>query len=179
MAKLTQNLLLKYTDDELSDSQANAVERMLESSPDDARTIEEWERIGSLLRVMDEETTRDVSFDGLADKVLAEVKTTRISLPFFERLKVWLSEFFEHRRAVWIPATAVACAACLAVVVPFFVQNRGANADFNDTNIVLHSALIEEGSQIAAVDFGAATGEKYAVNDGRGNTVGVVWIDER
>jgi anti-sigma factor RsiW len=178
MAKLTQELLLKYSDGELPDSQAAAVQSMLESSPEDALVVEKWERIGSLLRIMDEETTKDVSFEGLADKVLAEIKTTRISLSLVDKIKVWVAEFFEHRRSVWVPAAASVCAVCLAIaIVPSILHS--AKPDSGDTNIVLHSAVTEDGSRIAEVDFGSATGSKYAIDNGRGSMVGVVWIVEQ
>jgi anti-sigma factor RsiW len=180
MAKLTPEMLLKYSDGELSDSRAATVKNLLESSPEDAEMIEEWARIGSLLRVMDEETTKNVSFDGLADKVLAEIKTTRISLSFFDKLKVWFTEFFEHRRSIWIPASVAVGAVCLAVtLLPAVLRTSGASSDSGDANIVLHSASTTEGSRIADVDFGTATGRKYAIDDGRGITVGVVWIVEQ
>jgi anti-sigma factor RsiW len=175
MAKLTQELLQKYVDGELPPHQIEKVKSILASSPEDELVVQELTKIGSLLRIMDEETTAAVSFEGLAEKVLAEVKTTRTSLSFSEKLSAWFSEFFEHRRSVWIPASAAVCAACLTVAIfPLFstVQNGV------DTGIVLHSTAAEKGSRIAAVDFGSQTGVQYALDDGRGNAVGVVWIVE-
>lgn len=180
MAKLTQKLIQKYVDEELSFRQAEKVKALLEVSVEDKLEEQNLRRIGSLLRVMDEENTAGVSFDGLADKVLTEIKAKRVPVPFFERVKVWLLEFFAHRRAVWLPASAAMGAACLAVV---FIQTVTSVSDKSgasyDTGIVLHSvAASTKGSQIVSVDFGEETGFQYALDDGAGNTFGVVWIEE-
>ena len=181
MAKPADDILHRYLDGELSAQQAARVEKELRDSPGDRADVEAFGRIGTLMRLMDEEMTTDVSFEGLSDKVLAEIKTTRSSLSLWENIKTWLSEFFSYRRAVWVPAAAVVGAACSAVlIVPLFGAPPAAVSGASDTGIVLHSAApaTGTGSRIEAVDFGGATGTQYAMDDGSGHTVGVVWITE-
>ncbi len=180
MKNITQKLIEQYADGELPLNKAKTVKTLLDNSSNVDLSVEEIKRIGSLLRLMNEETAKDVSFDGLADKVLAEIKTDRTSLSYAEKLKVWLSEVIENRRGIWIPASAIACAACLAaVLLPSLSPSTTANSHTFDTNIVLHSTVSGKGSHIATVDFGMESGLQYAVEDGMGNRVGVVWILEK
>ena len=180
MAKPADDILQRYFDGELSSQQAARVEKELRDSPDDRAEIETFSRIGSLMRLMDEETSVGVSFEGLSDKVLAEIKTTRSSLSLWENIRTWFSEFFSYRKTVWVPAAAVLGTACLAVlIVPLFTPAPAAVSSASDTGIVLHSAALPiGGSRIEAVDFGGASGARYAMDDGSGHTVGVVWITE-
>lgn len=180
MAKLTEELLGRYVDGELPNHENEKIKKLIDASPDDVHTVHEWTRVGSLLRLMDEETTADVSFEGLSDKILAEIKTTRASLSITEKLKTWFAEFIEHRRAVWIPASVAVSAVSLALaVLPVLNSSRlDRPAPPQDQGIALHSAVSAKGSRITAVDFGTETGMQYALDDGTGSTVGVVWIVE-
>ena len=180
MAKLSPELLGQYLDGELPTSETDRIRSMLDASDDEKRTVEEWAKIGSMLRVMDEETTSDASFEGLSEKVLAEIKTTRTSLPFSEKTKAWLSEFFEYRKTVWIPTVAAVGALCLALLaLPAANPAPFQNEVSQGSGIVLHSATTPKGSRITAVDFGTQSGMQYAVDDGTGVTVGVVWIVDK
>ena len=179
MARLTEELLQKYVDGELSPSREAMVKNLLEASSKDSLAVEEFRRIGDLLRLMDEENTASVSFEGLADKVCAEIETDRGPLGFFEKLKVRFLEFLEHRRAVWIPTLAAVGAVCLAIVLtPLFASSPLRSPGASDSGIVLHSAKtsFSGGSRIVSADFGSHTGAQYELKDRAGNTIGVVWI---
>ena len=180
MAKLTHEMLGQYLDGELSPQETERMKSAIEASVEDKRTLDEWSGVGALLRIMDKETTADVTFEGLSDKILAEIKTNRTTLPFIEKLKSWFSEFFEHRQAVWIPAAAVVGAVCLTLAMLPFFTGSPAGRPASDSGIVLHSAVpTAKGSRIAAVDFGLESGMQYSLDDGTGTTVGVVWIVEK
>ncbi len=181
MAKLTHEMLGQYLDGELSRQEAERMKSAIVASVEDKRTLDEWSGVGALLRIMDKETTADITFEGLSDKILAEIKTNRTTLPFIEKMKSWFAEFFEHRRAVWIPAAAVVGAMCLSLaMLPLFGAGSPAARPSSDSGIVLHSAApASKGSRIAAVDFGLESGMQYSLDDGTGATVGVVWIVEK
>ena len=157
MAKLTSEVLNRYVDGDLSVSETARVEQVLATSPDDRQALQQLERVGAMVRLMDGESTKGVSFEGLSGKVLAEIKTTRSSLPWSEGLRTWFSEFFAHGKPVWVPAAAVVTVACAALLV---VPLLGAptSGQGGDSGIVLHSASAgASGSHIAAVDFGGAS----------------------
>lgn len=48
-----------------------------------------------------------VAFAGFAQRVMAGIEVER-PVPLGERVRLWLEEFFEHRRRVWVPAAAFA-----------------------------------------------------------------------
>ena len=184
MAKLTQELLERYHDNELRSSKVKEVEKLLSDSPDHQQSLREMARIGDLLRLMNEESQEAVSFDGFEHRVRAGIKTAQAP-GFAERLRIWTSEFFEHRQAIWIPSVAVAgAAAAILLILPLFADQSGQlrhpspsdkgeiwMASDSNSSLQLHST-------IELVNFGEATGSKYEISDGQGGTVGVVWIEE-
>jgi hypothetical protein len=48
-----------------------------------------------------------VIFEGLAQRVMAGIEEER-PVPLGERVRLWIEEFLEHRRRVWVPAMAFA-----------------------------------------------------------------------
>jgi anti-sigma factor RsiW len=173
MAKLNQKLLERYYDGELRPDQAKQVEEALAETPALKASFEETARLGDLLRLMNEESLEDVSFNGFEARVrsgIANEKTTGV----FERLRVWAADFFAYRKPVWVPAVAVVGACAVALVIapmimePPVQQVNPPHRVFNDN----------QGSKIESVTFNDAEGAKYEVKDGQGGTVGVVWIDD-
>ncbi|MCU0660863.1 MAG: hypothetical protein MUC50_00885 [Myxococcota bacterium] len=175
MAKPSVELLNKYNDRELSPSEWRRVDAQVASSVESKGELEKMRRIGELVRLMGDELSSAVSFEGFSERVAAGVRADR-PLTLGEKLSVFTREFFEHRRQVWIPA-ACAAAAVLAVVLalPFFGAGAGATAPVWTASA---SGGAQEGSLIQEVSFGDLRGAVYQVEDGRGGTAGVVWIVE-
>jgi anti-sigma factor RsiW len=184
MARLTDQLLQRYHDGELSESDRRSVEASLAESPEARQSLERIQRLGELLRVMNEEEAAAVSFDGFEQRVMNGLD--RAEPPGFgERARVWLGEFFEHRKVVWIPTAAVAAAAAcvmlvLAVATPTQAPHQHPQPD--DGGFVIRGLEGDQlptwGSAIVAVDFGNGNGFTTSVTDEHGETLGVVWINE-
>ncbi len=182
MAKLTEKILARYYDGELSQKKAQEVEALLAASPEYESSLKNMNKIGDLLRLMNEENLSDVSFNSFSENVQAGIE--RQQTPgMLERIRVWLSEFFEFKQAIWVPsfavvATAVALLLILPIVtdtqekVPSGEPNGNIWMAANDTKPVIL------GSKIESVSFGDADGLKYDLTNGQGGTVGVVWIVE-
>ena len=119
MVKLNEKLLAKYYDGALSQKKAEQVEKLLENSPEHQEALQKMERMGDLLRLMNEESISDVSFAGFDKRVAIGVKQDE-KPGLMDRITLYLNEFFEHRRIVWVPATVVAAVALAVVIaVPF------------------------------------------------------------
>ena len=189
MAGLTKELLERYHDGELNESSRRSVEAMLAESPDAKGSLDRLDRLGDLLRVMNEEDAAAVSFDGFEQRVMNSLD--RDEPPGFgERTRVWLGEFFEHRKAVWIPSAAVAAAAaCVMLVLAFAMPTqpqyeRGPIADGRGggDGIVVRDLAGDQlptwGSSIVSVNFGSGSGFTTSVVNERGEALGVVWINE-
>lgn len=185
MARPTEELLQRYHDGELDESERRSVEASLAESPEARRTLDRIQRLGELLRVMNEEESAAVSFEGFEQRVMNGLD--RGEPPGFgERTRVWWSEFFEHRKVVWIPTAAVvAAAACvmlvLAVAMPTPPASHGAGPVADDGFVVRGYAPEHPptwGSSIVSVNFGSGSGFTTSVVNEQGEALGVVWINE-
>ena len=189
MGKLTQEVLQRYHDGELSTRATKRVEADIEASPQWRQSLQQMSQLGELLRLMNEESLDDVSFDGFEARVTAGIE--REDHPGgLERLRVWLSEVFEHRPVIWVPATAVVgVSLALLLALPFIGGGTGnqtsgpvpATGAGNNTGggIWTASAGGAAGSSIEAVDYGGASGQVYDVPNGKGGMTAVVWINEK
>ncbi len=179
MKRPSQQRLAMLHDHELSPWQAKRVEEALASYPEEQKQLGRFEKMGDLIRLMSEEKCSEVAFDELAKNVSAAVRTqSRPSLS--ERLRVWIQEFFEHRKSIWVPTAALATA-CLAVVValPLIIgapSNENVKSPKQTPEIWAASAQTQGYSKVDSVSFGDHTGRVYQLSDGRGGTAAVVWI---
>jgi hypothetical protein len=133
---------------------------------------------------MSEDEVSAASFEGFGQRVMNSLE--RAPRPGAgERLRVWLGEFFEHRKVVWIPTAAVAAAAACAMLIFAFVTAPGPQpagvqpypvADAQPGFVV--NTVDEGGSEILSVNFGEASGFTTSVQNERGEVLGVVWINE-
>jgi anti-sigma factor RsiW len=183
MAKLTDEIIERYYDGELSPKKAKWVESQLEGSTEHQKRLERMSRMSGLLHLMEQESLSGVSFAGFEERVKAGIRQGE-KPGIIDRAKVWASEFFEHRQLVWIPS-AVVVTAVLAVLIasPFMAgpptspQKVGGGNEIWTASDAAHKEA--PSSAIMSVNFGEATGERYDVPNANGGTVGVVWIVER
>jgi hypothetical protein len=187
MARLTKELLERYHDGELNESQRRSVEAMLAESPEAQSSLDRLQRLGDLLRAMNEEEVGAVSFDGFEQRVMNGLE--RGEQPKLgERMRVWLGEFFEHRKVVWIPAAAVAAAAACVMLVlavatptppPHYAEGPTGG---HDPGFVVRDLAGDQlptwGSAIVSVNFGSGSGFTTSVTNEHGEALGVVWINE-
>lgn len=183
MAKLTTKLLERYHDGELSSREAREVERLLAEFPAEREALLRMERLGEMVRLMSAETSADVSLEGFEQRVVAKLREPS-AVGVFERLGVWAQEFIEHRRVVWIPAAAaVGVAVAVALALPF-VRSEPQSLPVAPPAGGIWMASDEQpdtisSSTVESASFGDVQGSRYDVPDGRGGTVGVVWVVEQ
>ena len=183
MAKLDEKLLAKYYDGMLRKKKAKQVEKLLESSPEDQESLAKMSRMSDLLQLMNEESLSDVSFAGFDKRVAIGVKQDQ-KPSFADKITLYLNEFFEHRRVIWVPATAVAAVALAVVIATPFMNGQQNTPYVPDDQVRFTQAnthVYEEsmpGSTIVSMSNGETQGLKYDLKDGKGSTVGVAWIVE-
>ena len=186
MARVTQDELARYRDGELSASARQRVEEALRTSPEDRAYLERLDRLGELLRVAHEEQTSQMSFEGFAERVAAGIRADE-KPGFGERLGVWLSEFFENRRVVWIPAvSAVGAVAALLLVLPLVrgplpaapAPQGAAGVIWAASADSAPSASVPRGSEAILANRGQVTGWEFSVPNDRGEPIGVVWVND-
>jgi len=181
MERLAPELLQRYLDGELGRREHLRVEARLAARPEDRAALERLRAIGALLRESGEGQLEGVSFDGFPARVMDGVRAERRRPGLLERLGVWLGEFIEHRRRVWIPASAVAGAAAAALLVlplaSAVPESPGVAAGDSRIAVFSGSRDVEAGSEIVSVT-GAPGWRSYQVASDHGEPVAVAWIGE-
>ena len=160
-------MLSRYLDDELGASDRAAVRALLERDADARARLGRMTRVRALMRSAAEEhvAEADDALDGLWARVERGIAADAAPLGWAERARAWWSEFVEHRRAIWVPASAAVAVATVVAVIGL----RG--GDVTETPAL-------RGSQVVAVSFGEGGGTVYEVPaDGDATTV-VIWMND-
>ncbi len=181
MKKLTDKMLERYYDGELSPRQTKKVEAALAEQPESRHALDKLSKMSELIHLANQESVDAVSFDGFADQVTKGLARDQ-QLPLTERITVWLREIFAHRPTVWVPAAAVVgTGLAVMLALPFTSAPPGtAPVEPAQPDIWIASTLppATGSSSVDAVDYGTGSGMIYTVADGRGATATVVWVIE-
>jgi hypothetical protein len=111
--KKIRPMLSPFVDGELSPRERMLVERHLASCKESADEAADMRALSKLLRAGMEEAAEQEDWSAFSDQLLSRVLPEK--LPFFQRLRIQLSEVFTYQRH-WVLAGASAMAlACLGV----------------------------------------------------------------
>jgi hypothetical protein len=158
---LTRKTLNRLIDAELSAGEDRAARDHLLSCQD----CEAAHQVGLAMRELTREAllavARDVSFEKMQAEIATAIAVER-PLGWGDRFKVWLGEFFQYRRPVWVPAGALAAAAIVAIAM-----FPGTEAQAMGSSRVLSVATVAD----PAVVFDVQS------DDGTTST-GIVWITD-
>jgi len=176
-------MLARYRDGELSERETGRVEAALAVSPEDAAALERLSRVGDMVRLMSEEGLSTVSFEGFERRVMNGIAgTARPGLG--ERLGVWIGEFLEHRKAIWIPAASLSgAAAAILLVLPLVTGSPEVPPPAMGTGSGIWAATagqaaVPGGSEVVILSRGQTAGMEYEVINDRGESIGVAWIND-
>ena len=123
------DLLMRFHDGELSESQARAFAERLRAAPETAKRLEAMEGLGDALRERTQRAVERQSFDGFFARVERGAREAR-PLSLRERAAYYLREWLRPW-AVW-PAAAAVGVALLALVA---VGMSNGNGDANNCTI--------------------------------------------
>jgi anti-sigma factor RsiW len=180
--KHDDQILSRYYDGELNDSERAQVEAQLESNPESAKAIRNMKTMSELFRTMQAQHLEDISFDGLDKRVLNEIHRNPSPISTGERIRVWFSEFFAHRKAVWIPAVSMAGAACVALLAVGLNPGQSQMPAMPSQNAPSTWTASGSTDAVAATLTVSApdemTVQKYSLETETGQRIAVVWINE-
>ncbi len=144
-------LLERYLDGELAPRQVADLEAAAERDPALQAQLRELRELRELLQAELMAPAEQVDFDGLADRVLAQVQSDPV-LPWTERLGAWLGEVFTYQKPIWAPSLALATAAALVLVLPRAIDP---GSEFAAADIVANAGVevrsLDTGTQLAMV----------------------------
>lgn len=167
MIDLSDETLSRYLDGELGASEQASVRASLEGNGEGKARLARIMRVRALVRMAAEEhvAEADDAIDGLWARVEQGIASDRTPPAWTDRVRAWWGEFLEHRRNIWVPASAAVAVAAVVAVIGL----RGGDGV---------QPPVLRGSQVVAVSFGEGGGTVYEVPaDGNATTV-VIWMND-
>jgi hypothetical protein len=174
---LDDDTLQRYFDRELGAGETTLARRHLAECRTCAHSLRRLERLHALFATAAEQGADDAAPE--LDAMFAAVRegiARQEKAGFGERFRVLVSETFEHKKHVWIPATTIAAAA--AVILAVLVTRGGTPAPGPEAVAMGTGQEPIRGSEVLSADFAAgAAGTVFTVEGAEGEApVAVVWI---
>ncbi|MBN2530956.1 MAG: hypothetical protein JXR76_31505 [Deltaproteobacteria bacterium] len=180
--KQDEKILAQYYDGELNERKSAEVKKQLDSSHEGALALENMTKISQLFQVLHEQSQESTSFEGFDKRVINAIRSQKTPVPFSEKLRVWATEFFAHRKLVWIPAASVAGAACVAVLAVGLQNSKQmipTMPDRTDSSTWQASGTTDSiVSTVAVTAPSEMNVEEFSLETDNGQRIAVVWIDE-
>ncbi len=137
-------LLSPYVDGELTPEERQQVEAHLGANKDSAAQVADFRAADGLIRNAFEVQADEVDWKAFTDEVMGKVAP--VPLPFFERMKVTLSEMFLYQRGPLIAGFAGAAAA-VAIAVPLSLSYaQGQPQGYAATRVQVQNVSMERDS---------------------------------
>lgn len=179
--QLDDEMLQRLLDGDLNAREAKQVRDVIARSEADAARYRSFERLHGLMRAAADDMAADLDSDAMFRNIEAGIAKDQPGV--LEQLKVWLSEFFEHRSQVWMPmagAGVVAAAVLLTVYSPERTPEEPSvvAGGGEPAAVVVEPVAPAPSSEIVQVDFGANTGTVFEIALAGGKSTPVVWIND-
>lgn len=142
-------MLSPYVDGELTPEERLQVEQHLQNNKESAGQVADFRAGDGLMRHALELQADDVDWKKFTEDVMARVTPDR--LPFFDRLKLTVSELFTYQRGPFVAALAGAAAA-VAIAVPLSMKlAAGAPEGYASPRVEVQTVAVEENAQVRPV----------------------------
>lgn len=170
---LDDDTLQRFYDGALSTDEERSVRSEVASSAGAQKRLEELSRLSELMRGDLAVQARKIDSDALFRSIEARIAQEE-PLGMGARLRVLTSEWFEHKRAVMVPALA-SVAVAAAALLTFLKPHETIDPQRTEPDVGAPPGALVHGSSIENVDFGASTGTVFEV-ESEGVQAAVVWI---
>lgn len=171
-AKTEDDKLQLFFDGELTPAEEAEVRRSLESSPEGAAQLREWERLREAMKTVSADWAGALDSDALFARIEADIAAPVVPIepPKQEQPALRVVPGGRERR-VW-GGVATGFAAAAAILLAVLARPE---APLDPTELVAEMA---RGSEVLEADFGSNTGTIFEVEGGAGESLAVVWIDD-
>ncbi len=161
-SKIENEKLQMFFDGELPPDEEAAVRRKLESSPDQAAQVAEWDQLRAAMQSTSAEWTGDIDSNALFARIEQQIHAPEEApalrvLPGGRERRVWGG----------MAAGFAAAAAILLAVLAW-------PGEQSPTEM----AGVTRGSEVLEVDFGEYAGTVFMVEGSAGQSLSVVWIND-
>ncbi len=148
-------MLSPYVDGELSPEERQQVEQHLANNKDSTAQVADFRAGDALIRHALEMQADQIDWKAFADDVMSKV--TPEKLPFFERMKLTLSEMFLYQRGPLV-AGLVGATAAVAIAVP--VSMKFATPEgYGGTRMTVQTVSVERDSLVKPVVMETVDGD--------------------
>jgi anti-sigma factor RsiW len=162
-------LLQRFLDGDLSVEQAHEVRELMRADPSVRAGAQTYRRLGEMVRELAHAETLEEDMDRVWQRVRSGVEAERtddISGP--SPARVWFSEFFRHRKRVWIPASAATAAAAAALVLALHLPGR---------NVPVEVPVSQDlRSRVTDISLNSASTMVFEVETESGGTATILWV---
>lgn len=165
---LVDELLQRYLDGSVTDSERQKVEKLLETSSGAKRLLEQYKALSGLLQEACELKGAMDELDERIGKIKqAVMKSMKENPPIGERVRVALSEFFLFRKRIWVPIAAVATASIIAVF-SFIIASL-----FHHSGEAIGEKMW---SRVTSISVGVTSSMIFEMEDEMGNKTSMFWV---
>jgi anti-sigma factor RsiW len=167
-AKTEDDKLQMFFDGELAPEEEAEVRRSLETSPQGAAQVREWEQLRNAMKSVSADWAGELDSDALFARIEADIAAPLIPIGQRKQELPALRVVPGGReRRVWGGvATGFAAAAAIFLAVMAWPESH------------LDPVPITRGSEVLEADFGSNTGTIFEVEGGAGQSLAVIWIDD-
>lgn len=148
-------MLSPYVDGELTPEERQLVEQHLANNKESAGQVADFRAADALMRHALEMQADGVDWKGFADDVMSKV--TPEKLPFFERMKISLSELFTYQRGTLLAGFAGAAAA-VAIAVPVSMK-LATPEGYGANSVRVQTVSVEENATVKPVVMETESGD--------------------
>ncbi len=139
--------LSPFVDGELSAEERKAVEQHLAADKQSAAMVADLRAASGLVRLTYEAKADEEDFSDFSAQVLARL--TPQKLPFFERMKLTVSETFTYQRPLLL--TAMATAMAVLVAVPLGLQLTRGPAGYGSNEFEVQSVSVSSDAKVRPI----------------------------
>ena len=148
-------MLSPYVDGELTPEERQLLEQHLDHNKESAAQVADLRAADAIMRHALEMQADTIDWKGFTDEVMSKV--TPEKLPFFDRVKLTLSEMFTYQRGPLIAGFAGAAAA-VAIAVP--VSMKFASPDgYGATRVQVQTVSVDSDSTVKPVVMETESGD--------------------
>ena len=160
-------LIQKFLDGELEGAERVEAERLLDKDPEAKKLLSAYMQIGSMLRqaslTPEVERSLEQNYAVVRRKAREEDDGS-----FRERFRIAAEEFLLYRKRVWIPASATAVVAVVALIMVIGLAGKP-RPDGGDI-------IEEKWSRVTSISLGANTSMVMELEDDTGTKATVLWV---
>ena len=144
--KKFEPMLSPFVDGELTPAERQQVEQHLAANKESAMQVADFRAASGLMRLTFEDQADQEDFKDFSAQVLS--KLTPEKPPFFERLKLSVSEMFTYQRTMFVTSMATAALVALVAVPVAMKLSTAPAAGYAQAKVEVQTVRVDQGATV-------------------------------